>query len=179
VRVATRLRMTGGDLKLCGVSRRLDQVLTITKLNSVFESYASPAEALAAFSKGSASAAAHERIQADVLCVHRSTDVLSFVRTLLKQAGYGVITADNLVHALALLQSTPARAILIEGELRAMNATSSASRFNRLIERLPVVEVPADFPALDPGVAAQQLLAGIGTVLRGKSAAAANVSGSA
>ena len=173
VRVAMRLRMLQGDLKLCAVPRRIDQVLTITKLKSVFDMYPSQAEALAAFSKRPPRPSAHERIHVDVLCVHRSTDVLAFVRTLLRQEGYGVMASDNLVDALVLLQGTPARTVLIEADLRGLRTTSSASRFNQLIETLPVVEVPTNFATLDPGVAGQELLARIGTALGGDEAGAA------
>ena len=165
VRLAMRFRMSQRDLKLCAIPRRVDQVLALTRLQSVFESYPSASEAVAAFATRPEPAAAHERIGVDVLCVHRSSDVLTFVRTLLRQAGYGVMSSSNLVDALALLQGTPARSVLIEGELRGHTATSSASRFNKLIERLPIVEVPAQFATLDPGVAGQDLLARVAIVL--------------
>jgi anti-sigma B factor antagonist len=169
VRLAMRLRMSQGDMKLCAVPRRIEQVLALTRLKSVFETYPSRTEAIAAFARRP-ERAAHERIQADVLCVHRSADVLAFVRTLLRQAGYGVMAADNLVDALVLLQGTPAKAVIVEGELRGLRTTTSASRFNTLIDRLPVLEIPASLPALDPEVAAQELLARVGTVLRAGSA---------
>ena len=174
VRLAMRLRMSQGDLKLCTVPPRIDQVLTITKLKSVFDTHGSQDEAVAAFSRGPQRASAHERIHMDVLCVHRSTDVLSFVRTLLRQAGYGVMATDNLVDALALLQGTPAKTVLIERDLRGLKTTTSASRFHTLLETLPVVEVPANFATLDPGVAGQELLARIGTVLGAGGAGAAH-----
>jgi anti-sigma B factor antagonist len=173
VRLALRQRLSQRDMKLCAIPSRIDQVLTLTRLKSVFESYPSRPEAVAAFSIANQRVGAHERIGVDVLCVHRSADVLAFVRTLLRQAGYGVMSASNLVDALALLQGTPARAVLIEGDLRGAGTTTSAARFHALIERLPIVEVPADFATRDPGVAGEELLARVGAVFgRGGEAAA-------
>lgn len=39
----------GGDMKLCKVSRRVDSILMVTRLNMIFESYADEAQALASF----------------------------------------------------------------------------------------------------------------------------------
>jgi anti-sigma B factor antagonist len=39
----------GGELKLCKVSRRVESILMVTRLNMIFESYADEAQALASF----------------------------------------------------------------------------------------------------------------------------------
>lgn len=39
----------GGEMKLCKVSRRVDSILMVTRLNMIFESYADEAQALASF----------------------------------------------------------------------------------------------------------------------------------
>jgi len=43
------MRQAGGDLKLAGVNEKVDKLLVITKLHSVFESFASVEEAKASF----------------------------------------------------------------------------------------------------------------------------------
>jgi anti-sigma B factor antagonist len=40
---------SGGELKLCKVSRRVESILMVTRLNMIFESYADEAQALASF----------------------------------------------------------------------------------------------------------------------------------
>jgi anti-sigma B factor antagonist len=45
----TALKEKGGSLKLIGVSRRIEQILSVTKLNTVFDLFADEASARAAF----------------------------------------------------------------------------------------------------------------------------------
>jgi anti-sigma B factor antagonist len=40
---------SGGELKLCKVSRRVESILMVTRLNMIFESYADEAQARASF----------------------------------------------------------------------------------------------------------------------------------
>jgi anti-sigma B factor antagonist len=40
---------SGGDMKLCKVSRRVESILMVTRLNMIFESYTDEAQALASF----------------------------------------------------------------------------------------------------------------------------------
>jgi anti-sigma B factor antagonist len=39
----------GGEMKLCKVSRRVESILMVTRLNMIFESYTDEAQALASF----------------------------------------------------------------------------------------------------------------------------------
>lgn len=43
------MRQNGGDLKLCGISEKIKNLFSITKLLSVFEIHASPQDAVVAF----------------------------------------------------------------------------------------------------------------------------------
>jgi anti-sigma B factor antagonist len=45
----TTLRERGGTLKLLAVSRRIEQILQVTKLNTIFESHATEDEVVASF----------------------------------------------------------------------------------------------------------------------------------
>ncbi len=44
-----RAEKVGGEMKLCKVSRRVESILMVTRLNMIFESYADEAQALASF----------------------------------------------------------------------------------------------------------------------------------
>jgi len=44
-----QVERAGGELKLCQVSRRVESILMVTRLNMIFESYADEAQALASF----------------------------------------------------------------------------------------------------------------------------------
>lgn len=46
----TTLKNEGGSLKLLGVSKRIESILMVTKLNTIFDSYASEEDALQSFS---------------------------------------------------------------------------------------------------------------------------------
>ena len=158
VRFLTRTRTANGSLKLCAVPERIGEVLRITKLGTIFESHASEAEAVSAFYQPEKSAAASFRFNTDILCVEKSADVLAYIRELLCQAGYGVMTASNLPDALILLQATRPKVVVIGAELHSAIGTRTAEAFNRLADRLSVVELPADFSSHDAGEAGRQLL---------------------
>ena len=51
VRSYTSLRNAGGDVKLLKVAKRISDLLTITKLSTVFDSYEDEGEAIASFNK--------------------------------------------------------------------------------------------------------------------------------
>ena len=45
----TQVSRAGGAMKLCKVSRRVESILMVTRLNMIFESYADESQALASF----------------------------------------------------------------------------------------------------------------------------------
>lgn len=51
VRSYTSVRNAGGDVKLLKVAKRISDLLTITKLSTVFDSFDDEAEAVASFKK--------------------------------------------------------------------------------------------------------------------------------
>jgi anti-sigma B factor antagonist len=165
VRFLIRAQAARGNLKLCAVHDHVAEVLKITRLKTMFESHESEADAVAAFYQRATSAGESFRFKTDILCVDKSADVLAYVREVLRQAGYGVLTADNLPDALTLLQATGAKLVVIGTELRVTRGTQTAERFNRLADAQSVVELPADFSSRDAGEAGQQLLEQVRAVM--------------
>jgi anti-sigma B factor antagonist len=160
VRLLMRIQNVHGHLKLCAVQANIGEVLRVTRLGTIFESHDTNAEAVAAFYQGAAAPRAPYRFDpVDILCVEKSLDVLAFVRELLVQAGYGVMTTDNLPDALTLLQATQPKLLVIGAELRAARATQTAERFNELANAVLRVELPRDFSSVDAGGAADYVLA--------------------
>jgi anti-sigma B factor antagonist len=144
------------NLKLCALSPRLAEVLTITKLSTVFDCRESEAEAIAAFYRPAAASGGPSAFRPpNVLCVDRSADLLTYVQELLRQVGLSVLTTDNLADAVVLLKAMTPKLVVVSGELR---AAGSGGAFSRLIERLPVVELPPDFARRDAGETGQQLV---------------------
>jgi anti-sigma B factor antagonist len=158
VRYAARARHVGGRLRFCAVSAKLAEVLRITKLDTVFDRYASEAEARAAIVDHRTSASTPPRNAAEILCVESSPDVQAYVRELLGLAGYPVMSAGNLPDALTLLQASRPKLVIVGAELRQARGTHSAERFNRLADALTVIELGADFSKRDAGYAGHALV---------------------
>jgi CheY-like chemotaxis protein len=155
-RYLTRSQEGQGTLKVCAVSAKINDVLRITRLKSVFQPYETEADSIADLhSAGNRHEASLEN--PDVLCVDESPDVLAYLRELLKEAGYRTLTAANVPDALILLKATHPRIVIMGAELRAAG-TGAVEEFNRLASAGAVVELPPGFSGQDAGEAAQQVL---------------------
>lgn len=157
VRFLTRAQTAQGSLKLCEVPAKIAEVLRITKLNALFESYDSEAAAITASYHRATSPGPSFRFDADILCVDPSADVVAYVRELLKQAGYGVVTAENVPDALTLIQAVRPKLVVVNAKLHATRSTRSTDTFNQLADEIGVVELPTDFSSRDAAAAAEQL----------------------
>jgi anti-sigma B factor antagonist len=155
-RYLTRAQDDQGMLKVCAVSPKIDDVLRITRLRSVFQPYETEADSIADLHSGEHRQDASLE-NPDVLCVDESHDVLAYLRALLKEAGYRTLTAANMPDALILLKATHPKIVIIGAELRAAD-TGTAGEFNRLASAGVVVELPPGFSGQDAGEAAQQVL---------------------
>jgi len=155
-RYLTRPQDRRGTLKVCAVSPKIDDVLRITRLKSVFQPYATEADSIADLHRGSQGIdAAFD--DPDVLCVDESPDVLTYLRELLKEAGYRTLTAANVPDALILLKATRPKIVVIGAELRTAG-TQASEEFRNIASAGKVVELPVGFSAQDAGEAAQQVL---------------------
>jgi anti-sigma B factor antagonist len=157
VRCLTRAKNAHGDLKVCAVSPKVAEVLRVTRLQTIFHAYNSEAEAIADAHRV-ARQPDFRFLGANVLCIDQSPDLLAYVRELLKEAGYRVITAGNFPDALILFKATRPKVIVMSAELRAARGTRSAEEFQRLANTCALVELPAEFPAQEAGEAAENVI---------------------
>jgi anti-sigma B factor antagonist len=158
VRLRSRAQNAGGDVKLCALPPRIAEILRVTRLQSIFDTHASESDAVAAFYRdGRSAASSPDRLATDILCVASSLDVIAYLREVLRQAGHGVMTSDNLPDALMLLRATRPRLIVMSAELRDANSPA-ANAFREMATKLPVIELPPDFSHRDAGAAARRLL---------------------
>ena len=157
VRWLTRAQNAYGDLKVCAVSPKIDEVLRVTRLASMFQAYDTEAAAITDAQR-SARGLDPGSLHPSALCVDQSQDVLAYLRELLKKAGYRVVTAANLPDALILLTATHPNVIVVSAELRAATGTRAADEFHRLANAAAVVELPPGFSGQDAGEAAEQVL---------------------
>ena len=157
VRFLTRAQNARGSLKFCGVSQKVGDVLKVTRLHSIFPHYETEADAIAAAYRVPRT---NEMgfLEANVLCVDKSADVLAYLRELLKEAGHSVITAANLPDALILLTATQPKVVVVGAELRAATGTRAAEDSASSRTRADWWYFPADFSHHDAGEAGQQLL---------------------
>jgi anti-anti-sigma factor len=171
VRCLTRTRHAHGTLTLCAVSPKIDDVLKITKLAKVFQPYETEAEAIAAAHRDPRTGEVTSS-ETTVLCVDTSADVVAYVREILREAGYRVVTATNLPDAFILLSATQPKLIVIGTELYEATETPTAIGFRRQADARKVVKLPPDFSRYDAGAAARELLDRVRAVLEAGAASA-------
>ena len=165
VRLLNRARTAGGDLKLCDISDRIREVLRITRLDRVFSVHPSEADAIAGFLHESTAVAHKDRVEVDILCVDPSADVLAYACEVLRQAGYSVMSFDNLPDALMLLKGSRPKAVVMAAELRAARGTWTADKFNALAGQNPIIELPSDIGRKDAADMGARLLAEVQSAL--------------
>ena len=166
VRCVTRTRNAHGNLTLCALTPQILKVLEVTHLRPIFDVHESEADAINALYQRPSSGGGTARLQTDILCVDGSSDVQAYVRGILAQAGYGVLTAGNLPDGLILLQAARPKLVVIGADFRATRETRTADKFNALADALLVVVLPADFSRRDAGEAGQRLLDEVRGLLR-------------
>ena len=159
VRCLTRVQNAAGQLSICALSPKVSEVLRVTRLDSVLQPYYAEADAIA-------SAHGDTRAAADlagvlVLCVDTSSDVLAYLRGLLKGAGYRVVTAANLHDALILLKTMRPAVVVMGAGLHALRGTSSAEEFHRRLPSNGLVVLPSEFSSHDAGEAAAAVMRAI------------------
>jgi len=158
VRFLNRSRAASGGLKLCAVPPRVSEVLRISNLAPVFETFPSEEEAVAAFYKSAAEAETAFRFHTSILCIDRSANVLAGIREVLGQAGYGAMSADNLPDALILMQATRPALVVVGAAIHRAAAAPGLDRFRKLLEGITVIELPEDFASQDAGEASRALV---------------------
>jgi anti-sigma B factor antagonist len=172
VRCLTRVQNASGQLSICALSPRVAEVLRITRLDSVLRPYMAEADAIAQAHDDSIPDEA-ELPGSRILCVDTSSNVLAYLRELLKEAGYTVVTTDNLYDGDILLKAMRPAVVVIGSGLHAMRGTASADGFHRRLPANGVIVLPPTFSSRDAGEAAGALLSDIRAILdRGASRAA-------
>ena len=79
-----------------------------------------------------------------VLCIHRDPGQLR----LLREKGYGLVTATNGSEGLRLLLSRPVDAVVLEYYLEALDGAEVADEIRRVRPKVPIVMVadPRNYP---------------------------------
>jgi len=164
VRTLTSTRQARGDMKLCDVPEPIRKVLQLSHLHKLFDSHESEDHAVAAFYRAPAKPEKPVSTGRSVLCIDRNADVVTYVRELLRSAGYDVHTSNNLRDALILMRVSRFDLLLLGAEPAGSPATEKS--FRDLCASSPCIELGGDFSTLDAGQAASALLGKIATHLQ-------------
>jgi anti-anti-sigma factor len=156
VRTLTSTRQARGDLKLCDVPEHVRKVLQLSHLTKLFDSHESEDNAVAAFYRTPLQTEKPVSTGKTVLCIDSNTDVLTYVRELLRRAGYDVHSTSNLRDGLILMRVTRFDLLLVGAEMTASPATEKT--FRDTCAKMPVIELESNFSTLEAGEAAAALL---------------------
>jgi anti-sigma B factor antagonist len=165
VRYLVRAKHSSHTLTVCAVSPKIDEVLRVTKLRTVFPPYETEAAAITEAHRTDAASEVNAGATT-VLCVDVSADVSTYLRELLKAAGYRVLSAHNLPDALILLVASKPAVVVLSAELHALRGTRTAEEFHRLAAMRSVVALPHGFSSHDAGDASQDVLRAVGSHAR-------------
>lgn len=164
VRTLISTRQVHGDLKLCDVPEHIHKVLQLSHLTKLFDSHESEDNAVTAFYRAPVHAEQPSPKGRSVLCMGRNTNVVVYLRELLRRAGYDVHTSNNLRDGLMLMRVTRFDLLLLETGLAAAPATEQA--FRAACAKVPVIDLGSEFSTLEAGEAAAGLLAKIAAHLQ-------------
>lgn len=159
VRALTSTRQAHGDLKLCDVPEHVRKVLQLSHLTKLFEAHESEDNAVAAFYRAPAKADQPVSKGRSILCIERNADVLSYVRELLRRAGYDVHSSSSVRDALVLMRVSRFDLVVAGADLTASPVTEKS--FRDACAAVPVIELGSEFSTLEAGQATTELLAKI------------------
>ena len=156
VRLLSATRQARGDLKLCAVPGPVQSLLKITTTQRLFDIHENEENAVAAFYQGGGTVAVPVVQGPHILCIHKSVDVLAYLRELLRNAGYDVHTTTGLGDAMMLLRVDRPKLILL-----GHNAIATPERKGALIRAsgdVPCLTLSEEFSTQHAGEAAEVLL---------------------
>jgi anti-sigma B factor antagonist len=166
VRLLANARQARGGLKLCAVPPKVSEVLRVTRLATIFESYGTEADAIAAYYERPPSKGSSDTLDVDVVCIEQSANVLAYVRELLKRSGLGVATATNVPDALTLIRAMHPKVVVIGADTRSVTSAHAAEALRDLTNAVAVIELPPAFSGDDAGMAGRELLDRVRAAMR-------------
>ncbi len=165
IRLMQTARAKGGDLKLSGVPPRLQKMLELTHLSSQFEIYESMEEAITAAYLGSRySRGKTGDTRRRILCLYASLDMCTFLREVLCTAGFNALTTTAVEDAPILLKATKARLVIVSSRIQMLRGKPIRAVLQEIVPDVRLLPLDDQFAGLDPGEAAEKLLANVNSV---------------
>ena len=162
VTLCTRASAPNGQVVLCNLPEKVQELLTITKLTTVFEIYKTEAEAIyGLYGEVSRNLRPDAPTGPRLLCVDSSTELLAYLREILRAENYPVLTALNMEDALLLLRASKFSLVAI-GPNFARQGASTVEALRAAAGNAPLVTL-RDNP--DPAAMTREVVAQIGNAL--------------
>lgn len=166
MRLMQAARAKGGDVKLSGVPPKVQKVLQLTHLSPLFEIYDSIEEAITAAYLGSRySRGKTGDTRPRILCLYASLDMCTFLREVLCAAGFNALTTTAVEDAPILLKATKAKLAIISGRIQMLRGKPLRAVLQEIVPDVKLLFLDDQFSLLDPGEAAEKLLAEVNTIL--------------
>ncbi len=161
VRLVTKARSKGGDMKLCGLQEQVRKALDVTTLLSLFETYDTMAEAIMAAYLGSKYSKNKSGDESRIICVYDAADVRTFLTEVLCHAGYNALATANVEDASILLKATRAKLVILGANLQTIYGKPTRKILEQIDPHVSLLVLDEHFSQDDPGEAAGKLLEGI------------------
>ena len=159
VRFLTHIRNRGGDLRLAAPQPFFRTLLEMTKLSSIFRVYDSDEAAIVSFLKEPLELHPLPKgVGPLVLFVDRSPDLCAFVRTLLDNQGYVVISTCRMRDARILLSASDVAYIVIGPDNSELASDNVVDSLKLLAPKAVIIQLEREFELGDPEQASQELL---------------------
>jgi anti-sigma B factor antagonist len=159
VRFLTHIRNRGGDLRLAAPQPFFRTLLEMTKLSSIFRVYDSDEAAIVSFLKEPLELHPLPKgVGPLVLFVDRSPDLCAFVRTLLDNQGYVVISTCRMRDARILLSASDVAYIVLGPDNSELASDNVVDSLKLLAPKAVIIQLEREFELGDPEQASQELL---------------------
>jgi len=159
VRFLSHTRNRGGDLRLAAPQPFLADLLRITKLATIFRRYDSEEQAILSFLKEPLVSDSETSVAGPlVLFVDRSADLCAFVRALLRNRGYEVLTTCRTRDAKLLLTATKFDYLVLGPECSPTGSESAVDDLKSAALAVYLVQLGPDFRHEDPERASAKLV---------------------
>lgn len=159
VRFLSHTRNRGGDLRLAAAPPFLEHLLKITKLATIFHMYGSEEDAIVSFLKEMGTPK-KDAVAAGpkVLFVDQSADLCAFVRGLLHNHGYEVLSTCRVHDAKMLLSAAKVEYIVLGPDCSQLPSDTVVASLKLLAPSARTVLLRSDFKYEDAERAGRELL---------------------
>jgi anti-sigma B factor antagonist len=158
VRYAERLGKTGGGLRLAAAPPFVLNLLNMTKLSGLLQSFPTEEEAIVSFLKQQTTRGEQERQGPRVLVVDESADLCTFVRTVLAQYGFDVKSTCSFRDAKILLSVDGVEYIVVGPGTPHLSSEMVVNTLTALSPKAKTLQLAADFKIRDAREATDALL---------------------